>query len=885
MEAVRSSIGSYGAQWLTIIHRSNSDSIIDIINASFWQEAGARWVSIEIPDRELRSERKDSDVRSIHAPEESQLLSYEESLAHERQLRNSAEEELQAEMQSIARLHQLITRLLTNMELTSLLEEVLEATISIQSSDFGCLQIYDPGTRSLQIVAQRGLDSDFLKTFEHCHDETTICGYALLHRERVVVPDVLLDSTFLSDREAAASAGYRAVQSTPLISHKSEPLGVITTHFREPHRPSERELRFTDLFAHFAAELIERQRLEDVLRRNEERLTQSEKLSHTGTWTLNMATGNLWWSEEHYRILGLDPQTMIPTYPTAAQAVHPLDAALVQAALEKSIRECSRFDVECRIVQPSGAVRNIRSIADPVFDHAGILAEYAGTIIDRTDSLQAEEAQRRLAALVENSLDFIGFADLNGQPLFVNSAGLKLAGLDNVEDVRSTSIADYVMEEDRELLAGGAKTASETGNWKGEIRFRNLKTKAVIPMFQHIFVVRDPETGRRIGLATISRDNSEHKQAEEKLRDSENRFRRLADSIPHHVWTVSRNGTAGFCNRRLLDYTGLSVEELQRGGWSAVHPDDVEHVNAAWQAVWEHGADFDVEERIRRRDGTYRCFISRGVAIQDEQGQTVECFGTNTDVEESRQAQAALYRLQSDLAQASRASSMGELAVSIAHEVNQPLAAIVANTDACRRLLDRQDPPIGEIRQAVREIADSGRRAAEVVSRIRAAVTESRSGHLSLDMNDLIHEVLEFMKVDLANHQISLHTALQEGLPAVTGHRVELQQVLINLLSNGIESMVNVRDWPRNIWVHSSYSGEGVLVSIRDSGMGLDLSKIARVFEPFYTTKTTGMGMGLAISRFIIEAHGGRIWASGAEPCGAIFQFVLPCATEGVHHA
>jgi PAS domain S-box-containing protein len=833
----------------------------------------------------LPSAKKDSDPALIRAPAESDLLSYEESLAQERQLRKSAEEELQAEMQFSARLHQLGTRLLAKMELSSLLDEVLEGTISIQNSDFGCLQIYNPLTRSLQIVAQRGLGSDFLKHFDDCREETTICGHSLLHRERVVVPDVSLDSVFLTDQEAAVSAGYRAIQATPLISHKSESLGVISTYFREPHRPSERELRFTDRYVHFAAELIERQRMEDVLRRNEERLVQAEKLSHTGTWTLNIATGNLWWSEEHYRILGLDPQTTSPSYPRAIQVVHPLDRGFVQAALEKSIRECSRFEVECRIVQPSGGVRNVLSIADPVFDHAGILMEYAGRIIDRTDRRRAEEAQRRLAALVQNSMDFIGFADLNGQPLFVNPAGCKFAGLDCEEDFKRTSMADYVIEEDRDLLAGGVKTASEIGHWKAEVRFRNLKTKAVIPMLQHIFVVQDPETGQRIGLATISRDNSEQKRAEEKLRDSENRFRQLADSIPHHVWSVTRNGTAGYCNRRWLEYTGLSAEESQGGGWPAVHPEDFEQVNAAWQAVWEHGAAIEVEQRIRGRDGTYRRFVCRGVAIQDEQGRTVECFGTNTDVEERRHAQAALHKLQSELAHAARASSMGELAVSIAHEVNQPLNAILINTDACSRLLDRQFPPIGEIRQAVREIADSGRRAAEVVSRIRAAVTEARSGHSLVDTNDLIEEVLDSMEVDLANHQVSLHTTLQEGLPAVKGSRVELQQVLINLISNGMEAMVNVRDRPRNMWVHSSHSEAGVLVSVRDSGMGLDLIKIARIFEPFYTTKTTGMGMGLAISRFIIQAHGGRIWASGAEPCGAIFQFLLPCASEEVQHA
>src|SRR5581483_5578823 len=205
------------------------------------------------------SARKDSELTPIRSSAESSLLSCEENL--ERRLERSADEELQTEIHSIARLHQFITRLLAKTELTSLLEEVLEATISIENADSGCLQIYTPHTRSLRIVAQRGLDSHFLKHFDNCREETTIYGQTLLRRERVVVPDVSLDLVFLSDREAATSAGYRAIQSTPLVSHKSESLGVISTYFREPHRPTERDLRFTDLYSHFAAELIERQHL------------------------------------------------------------------------------------------------------------------------------------------------------------------------------------------------------------------------------------------------------------------------------------------------------------------------------------------------------------------------------------------------------------------------------------------------------------------------------------------------------------------------------------------------------------------------------------------------------------------------------------------------
>lgn len=365
------------------------------------------------------------------------------------------------------------------------------------------------------------------------------------------------------------------------------------------------------------------------------------------------------------------------------------------------------------------------------------------------------EAQRRLSTLVENSRDFIGFVSPQGQALFVNPAGRSLVGLD-ADAVTNTVPVDYVVEEDRELLTAGISAALENGNWEGEVRFRNFKTGAVIPMLQHIFDVTDPQTGRRIGLATISRDITERKRFEEGL----------------------------------------------------------------------------------------------------------------------RQAQA-------ERAHVSRVVAMGELTASIAHEINQPLSAIVANANACTRMLKVQPPDLEELRMAITDIANSGRRASEVVSRVRALLkkTHSEKSPWLLNVNDLVLEVLPLIRGELEMHRTRLHTALRQDLPPVLGDRIGLQQVLINLLLNGIEAMAAIEDRPRVLQVRSHVGDSGeVMVVVRDSGVGISGDRMRSLFQAFFTTKAGGMGMGLLISRSIIEAHGGKLWATSNQTDGATFQFSLAAA-------
>jgi PAS domain S-box-containing protein len=408
-------------------------------------------------------------------------------------------DELAAELTAMTRLHEFSTHLLTIDELQSLVEEVLDGAIALQNADFGNIQLYNHETQALEIVAQRGFQQDFLEHFRCMSDNGTACGRAMKLRERVIIEDVQTDSEFAPHRHIAESAGFRAVQSTPLLSRNCELLGMLSTHFRRPHRPSLRDLRFTDLYARHLEEVLER-----------------------------------------------------------------------------------------------------------------------------------------------------------------------------------------------------------------------------------------------------------------------------------------------------------------------------------------------------------------------------------------KQAQQVLQMTQVELARVSRLTTMGELAASIAHEVNQPLAAVTNNSSACLRLLASGNLKPEVLCRSLQEMVADGTRASAVIARIRAFIQKTPGERNLVDMNEIIQEVLDLTARELFENRVQIDRQLTEPIPRVSGDRVQLQQILLNLIMNSIEAMVAVTNRPRSLWVQSGlYESDNVLIAVRDSGTGIG-SDADRVFTPFFTTKAHGMGMGLSISRSLIEAHGGRLWAEPNSPYGTVFYFTLP---------
>jgi PAS domain S-box-containing protein len=407
------------------------------------------------------------------------------------------------------------------------------------------------------------------------------------------------------------------------------------------------------------------------------------------------------------------------------------------------------------------------------------------------------------------------------------------------------------------------------------------RTIGVLGMFSRKPVT--PETTETLASgADLIAQGIERKHAEDKLRDSERSLRQLTETIPQMLWSAEVDGGVDYCNQRVLDYTGLPAEQVHRAGWmNAAHQDDSEKMTQAWRRAVSTGEPFQCEFRcLRSADHTYRWCVSSALPLRDREGRVIKWFGSVVDLHDWKEAQHALQATQIELARVSRLTTMGELAASIAHEVNQPLTAVINNGSACLRLLANNNLGPEVLRRALEGIVADGTRASAVLARIRAFIKKEPAEKSELDINEVIQEVLVLAARELYENQVLPDHQLKTRLPSVLADRVQLQQVLLNLIMNGIEAMAAVTDRPRLLGMQSRIDESGdVLVAVSDSGTGFGL-ELDRVFNPFFTTKVNGMGMGLSISRSIVESHGGRLWAAPNHPHGAVFSLTLP-ATGG----
>jgi PAS domain S-box-containing protein len=380
-------------------------------------------------------------------------------------------------------------------------------------------------------------------------------------------------------------------------------------------------------------------------------------------------------------------------------------------------------------------------------------------------------------------------------------------------------------------------------------------------------------------------DVTERRRAEEKLRQSE-AYLKEAQKLTHTgswVWDVAERRALHLSEEWYSIY-GFDPEEGMLT-WEKreerIHVDDRPRQRLAIERAIREKSDYDIEYRILLPNGTIRHLHSVGHPVLDASGNLVQFVGSSTDTTERRQAEEALRQAQADLARISRITTMGELTASLAHEVNQPIAAAVTDANTCLRWLNRDHPDLEEAREAASRVVKDVTRAAEIISRIRLLFKKINPQWEPVDLNEIIREMVALMSGDAARHSISVRTELAAELPRAMGDRVQLQQVLMNLMMNSNEAMKDA-DGPRELVIRSKRTEDGqLMVSISDTGVGLPPQQADQIFNAFFTTKVHGTGMGLRISRTIVESHGGRLWASDNSPRGARFAFTLPAKIDG----
>jgi len=379
-----------------------------------------------------------------------------------------------------------------------------------------------------------------------------------------------------------------------------------------------------------------------------------------------------------------------------------------------------------------------------------------------------------------------------------------------------------------------------------------------------------------VGAVIEVQDVTESKAAEEEVRKQAELLRLAHDAIFVRdlesrviFWNQGAENTYGWTAEEAV---GRVTHELLQTRF----PISLEAVDVALQ---EQG-EWEGELTHITRKGTAIVVTSRQSLRRDERGAAAAILEINREITERKLAEEALRKAQAELSHVTRVTTLGEMTASIAHEVNQPLSGIITNGNACLRWLAGDSPNLDEAREAVRRILRDGNRASDVISRIRALVSKTDTEKSRLDVNDAIQEVAALAQGEVRRNSVALRTELAHDLPPVLGDRVQLQQVILNLVMNGVEAMASVADRPRELLIYSQqHESDKVLVAVRDSGTGLHSENLDRLFEPFFSTKPKGMGMGLAISRSIVENHGGRLWAVPNDGPGVTFEFALPVET------
>ncbi|MER8835612.1 PAS domain-containing protein [Mesorhizobium sp. M0909] len=570
--------------------------------------------------------------------------------------------------------------------------------------------------------------------------------------------------------------------------------------------------------------------------------------------------------------------------------IHPDDIDTARQAIRHSFATGVPYVQRYRQRRADGGYRWTETRAEPLRDEDGSILQWYGVSVDIHDLVTTQAAlhdrERELSQLVNMVPSYLWRLSPNGEPTFFNKRLIDFLGLDIADaekpdmSLLAAFIATVVHPDDAASLKEALDSCFATGE-RFFMRYRLRRADGVYRWMEGRAEPLRDHGGRIVQWYGLTHDIDDQLRVEAALRERERALWQLVETLPAMIDCAAPDGEPIYRSQQLREFLGYNLEELDEAGKSrlagtldaGVHPDDLTGVKERYAHCLSTGEPYARRHRLRRFDGEYRWVETRAAPMRNAEGAIVQWNVICLDIENEVRTQEELRLAQERLARASQAASLAELSASIAHEVNQPLAAIVANSNACHRWLSAEPPNVERAKITAERIIRDANSAADVVSRIRALFRPSLEMRTSTPIPSVVAEARDLMAEEAMRRRVRMDIDVESNLPLVAFDRVQIQQVLVNLIRNGMEAMdTTAGDKVLGMRVHRIE--DTIQTEVSDRGPGIERPN--KIFEPFFTTKGNGMGMGLAISRSIIESHGGRLWVENSVPRGATFIFTLP---------
>jgi PAS domain S-box-containing protein len=627
-----------------------------------------------------------------------------------------------------------------------------------------------------------------------------------------------------------------------------------------------------------AIDVTEHEVLTQELLRREAYLAEAQRLSHTGSFGWRPGSGENVWSDETYRIFEYDPAEKV-TLDMIMERVHPEDRNLVLELVERT-SSGGAIDCEYRLLFPDDRVKYVRVLARPL-ETASDDLEIAGAVIDITEAKWAEEkirlSERELRTLIEAIPAYVGTNQPDGSVDFISQSWLDYTGFSK-EQGMGWGWASAIHPEDFDRVLANWRAAVAAGV-PAEHQLRCRRADGTYHWFLYRGLPLRDDGGNVVKWYGTLMNIDALKETESALQMREHELLGIIETIPSMLWSTSPTGEPTHLSQRLLEYYGAPFEELTNRGWeSFIHPDDREETAKAFFRAIETGESFSAIHRVRRADGEYRWHQTVGEPLRDPHGKIIQWYGLLIDIDERKRAEDRLRDTSIRLSTASKIATVAELSASIAHELNQPLMAVLANAQAAKRWLAADPPDLTETNASIERILRDIRSADEAMQHIRALFKSGPYEKSDESVLDIIRESLRFVHEDPKKRGAQIDWSIEGSLPPICVDRIQTQQVFINLISNAIEATdgsANTAKILLRVFVTQEHE---VIVQVIDNGTGLEDTE--KIFDAFMTTKEKGMGIGLAVSRSIVEAHGGRLWAENNPVGGAIFNVALPVPSK-----